>query len=303
MISLDDMMVFTRVVETQSFTKAADQLGIGKARVSQIVTKLEKELNTRLLHRTTRSLSLTDTGLGYYEKCQMIQELATQANTEAQKFSSEPSGLIRISTPIGNATYTNIFSKFLNQYPQVQLDLLESDSYSDLIESRCDIAIRASSALEDSSLYATRIGEFNDILCASPDYIRRFHELKSAQDLLKLDWISHHIVHGDKQLLLKSSQGEVVKLNMKPKVQVRTTNTLKDFLIKHVGFGVLPDFAVKKELASGELVRILPNIHDVTIPLYAVYQNKALMPLKTRTLIDFLKKEGETLKKDAVHKQ
>ncbi|MGF1759119.1 LysR family transcriptional regulator [Photobacterium sagamiensis] len=292
MISIDDMMVFTKVVETQSFTKAAEQLGIGKARVSQIVTKLEQGLNTRLLHRTTRSLSLTDTGVRYYKKCHMIQELATQANTEAQKLSSVPSGLIRISTPIGNAAYINLFSKFLSQYPQIQLDVMESDSYSNLIESRCDIAIRASSALEDSSLYATKIGEFDDVICASPEYLQRFDELQSAQDLLKLDWVSHDIVHGDKLLVLKSPQGEVVKLSKKPKVQVRTTNSLKGFLINHIGFGVLPDFAVKDELASGELVRILPKVHDVTIPLYAVYQNKALMPLRTRTLIDFLKQEG-----------
>ncbi|MCG7587635.1 LysR family transcriptional regulator, partial [Photobacterium sp. OFAV2-7] len=130
MISLDDMMVFTKVVETQSFTKAAEQLGVGKARVSQIVTKLEQGLNTRLLHRTTRSLSLTDTGVQYYKKCQMIQELAMQANTDAQTFSNEPSGLIRISVPIGNAAYLNLFSQFLGQYPQIQLDVVESDSYS-----------------------------------------------------------------------------------------------------------------------------------------------------------------------------
>ncbi|MGF1759113.1 LysR family transcriptional regulator [Photobacterium sagamiensis] len=84
MISIDDMMVFTKVVETQSFTKAAEQLGIGKARVSQIVTKLEQGLNTRLLHRATRSLSLTDTGVRYCKKCQMIHDLAIQANTKVQ---------------------------------------------------------------------------------------------------------------------------------------------------------------------------------------------------------------------------
>ncbi|MDF2155129.1 LysR family transcriptional regulator [Vibrio sp. CAU 1672] len=293
MISLDDMMVFTKVVETQSFTKAAEQLGIGKARVSQIVTKLEQGLNTRLLQRTTRSLSLTDTGVRYYKKCLMIKELAMEANTEAQKFSNEPTGLIRISTPIGNAGYIRLFSKFLSQYPKIQLEVVESDSYSNLIESRCDIAIRASSALEDSSLYATKIGEFDDILCASPQYLQDVVQLQSAQDLLKLDWVSHDIVHGEKLLILKSPQGEI-RLSKKPKVRVRTTNSLKGFLLNHMGFGILPDFAVKDELASGELVRILPQVHDVRIPLYAVYQNKALMPLRTRTLIDFLKQEASS---------
>lgn len=295
MISIDDMMVFTKVVETQSFTKAADQIGIGKARVSQIVTKLESGLNTSLLHRTTRSLSLTDAGERYYNKCQMIQDLAMQANTEAQKLSNEPSGQIRISTPIGNTAFIDLFSQFLNKYTKIQLNVMESDSYSNLIDSRCDIAIRASSALENSSLYATKIGKFDDILCASPEYLKRFEEIRSAQDLLQLDWISHDIVHGQ-QLALKSLQGEVIKLNKKPKVGVRTTDSLKKFLLNHIGFGFLPDFAVKNEIASGELIRLLPNIHDVNITLYAVYQNKELMPLRTRTLIDFLKSKGNVFK-------
>ncbi|WP_240206588.1 LysR family transcriptional regulator [Vibrio sp. CyArs1] len=291
MISIDDMMVFAKVVETRSFTQSAEELGIGKARVSQIITKLEQGLNTRLLNRTTRSLSLTDSGVRYYEKCHDIQELAIQANTEAQSISREPSGVIRVSTPSDGTAYINIFSEFLSQHPQIQLDIIESDRYINLIESRCDIAIRSSSELEDSSLYAIKFGEFTDILCTSPKYLKHFDELQSAQDLLKLDWVSHEIVHGNKCLTLTSSQGEKIKLNHKPKVQVSTSNSLKGFLKNHIGFGILPSIVVNDELASGELVRILPNVHDVTIPLYAVYQNKALMPLKTRTLIEFLKQK------------
>lgn len=295
MISIDDMMVFAKVVKTQSFTQAAEELGIGKARVSQIVTKLEHGLQARLLHRTTRSLSLTDSGVLYYEKCRLIQELATQANTEAQTVNNEPSGMVRISTPIGSTALINLLSEFINQYPLITLDIIESDSYSNLIESRCDIAIRASSTLEDSSLYAAKIGQFNDMLCASPEYLKGFEPLQSAQDLLKLSWVSHEIVHGDKQLILKSPQGEVIKLSHTPKVQVRTTSSLKGFLLNHIGFGVLPSFTVNDELATGKLVRILPNVHDINITLYAVYQDKALMPLRIRTLIEFLKQKGNIL--------
>ncbi|HBF46079.1 MAG TPA: LysR family transcriptional regulator, partial [Shewanella frigidimarina] len=279
---------------TRSFTQAAEELGIGKARVSQIITKLEQELNARLLNRTTRSLSLTDSGLNYYQKCQMIQELVAQANFEVQNISSQPSGIIRISMPVESTIFIKLLSDFLLQYPQLQLDLIETDSYSNLIESRCDIAIRASSALEDfnSSLHAVKIGEFNEVLCASPEYLKHFDLLESAQDLLKLDWVAHEVVHGDKPLRLKSPQGVTIKLSQQPKVQVRTSSSLKSFLVNGIGFGVMPDFAIKEELENGQLVRILPEAYEVTIPLYAVYQNKALMPLRTRTLIDFLKREG-----------
>ncbi|GAM71566.1 transcriptional regulator [Vibrio sp. JCM 19236] len=149
MISLDDMMVFAKVAEKQSFTQAADELDIGKARVSQIVTKLEQNLNTRLLNRTTRSLSLTDAGARYYEKCKLIDELASEANAETQDVNQMPSGTIRVATPI--AALGGLLSEFLHLYPDIKLDIIESDGYSNLIESRCDVALRASSALEDSS--------------------------------------------------------------------------------------------------------------------------------------------------------
>ncbi len=289
MISIDDMMVFTKVVETQSFTKAGEALGIGKARVSQIVTKLEQALETRLLNRTTRSLSLTETGASYYAKCESIRDLALEANDEAKMVNTTPSGLIRISTSVGHAGFINLLSEFLKQYPQIELDIVESDSYSDLISSRFDLAIRASSALEDSSLYATPIGVIQDILCASPEYLAQFPAINTIEDLQPLDWISHHIVHGDKALRLESSQGKVTKLNKQPRVRVNTTQSIKQFMLKNLGFGIVPDYAVENELASGALKRILPEVHNLAIPIYAVYQNKALMPLRNRTLIDFLK--------------
>nr|WP_241148815.1 LysR family transcriptional regulator [Photobacterium sanguinicancri] len=234
MISLDDMMVFAKVAEKQSFTQAGDSLGIGKARVSQIVTKLEKSLSTRLLHRTTRSLSLTDAGARYYDKCKAISEIAEEANSETLDINQIPSGTIRISTP--STTMVGLLSEFLRQYPEVKLDIIESDSYSNLIESRCDIALRASSALEDSSLYAVKLGYFCDMLCASPSYLASHKEIKTSEDLLKLDWISHHIVHGEKQLTLTNSLGQVTQLPHSPKVQVRTSASVKEFVLNSLGF-------------------------------------------------------------------
>lgn len=290
MISLDDMLVFAMVAEKQSFTQAAEALGLGKARVSQIVTRLERSLNTRLLHRTTRSLSLTDAGQRYYEKCRAINDIAREANSETLTGNQTPSGTIRISTP-SNAM-VELLSEFIRQYPDIRLDIIESDSYSNLIESRCDIALRASSALEDSRLYATKIGFFRDMICTSPDYLKRVGKIEDLKDLVNLDWISHHIVHGDKHLVLTNQQGEVTRMAHQPKVQVRTANAVKQFVLNGLGFAIMPSFMIKEELDAGQLVRILPHLHDREIPLYAVYQEKALMPLRVRTLIKFLKQKG-----------
>ncbi|KLV03201.1 LysR family transcriptional regulator [Photobacterium aquae] len=289
MISLDDMMVFAKVAERKSFTLAAEELDIGKARVSQIVSKLEQSLNTRLLHRTTRSLSLTDAGARYYDKCKLIGEIALEANAETQDTNQIPSGIIRISTP--SSAMVDILSEFLHLYPKIKLDIVESDSYSNLIESRCDIALRASSALEDSSLYAVKLGYFRDMLCASPAYLAKVAPVTKPEDLLQLDWISHHIVHGDKQLTLTNNQGTITRLPHSPKVQVRTSATVKEFVLNDLGFAIMPSFMMKNELARGELTRLLPDVHDLAIPIYAVYQEKALMPLRVRTLIEFLRQK------------
>ncbi|GAM75103.1 transcriptional regulator [Vibrio ishigakensis] len=234
MISLDDMMVFAKVAEKQSFTQAADELDIGKARISQIVTKLEQNLNTRLLNRTTRSLSLTDAGARYYEKCKLIDELASEANAETQDVNQMPSGTIRVATPI--AALGGLLSEFLHLYRDIKLDIIESDGYSNLIESRCDVALRASSALEDSSLYAVKLGYFSDMLCATPKYLEQNGTPVSAEELLDLDWVSHQIVHGDKQLTFTNSKGKVTRLVHSPKVQLRTSASVKSFVLNHVGF-------------------------------------------------------------------
>jgi DNA-binding transcriptional LysR family regulator len=100
-------------------------------------------------------------------------------------------------------------------------------------------------------------------------------------------------VHGEKQLTFVNGQGETTQLAHSPKVQVRTSASVRDFLLNHLGFAIMPSFMVRNELESGELVRILPDVHDLRIPLYAVYQEKALMPLRVRVLIEFLKQKSE----------
>ncbi|MGF1735889.1 LysR family transcriptional regulator [Photobacterium satsumensis] len=288
-ISLDDMMVFAVVVEQQSFTKAADILGLGKARVSQVVSRLELDLDTRLLNRTTRSLSLTEAGTLYYQKCKEIQDIAQMANTEVQLDTDEPSGLIRISTPLGSRELVKQLSHFLTLYPKISLDIIESDGYQDLTEERCDIAIRASTALADSSLYAIKIGEFTDMLCASKSYLERFPPVKDVNDLADMSWFSHAIVHGRKHLVLNNGQGQTTVLNKEPALSVRTTSMLRDFVLTGEGFAIMPSFVIENELESGQITRLLPQLHGVTVSLYAVYQHKALMPKKVRALIDFLK--------------
>ncbi|GAL15933.1 transcriptional regulator LysR family [Vibrio astriarenae] len=288
-VSLDDMMVFCRVAENGSFTKAANDLDISKARVSQVVSQLERAVGSRLLHRTTRSLSLSDAGEDYYQRCKVIEELAEEANAAVESRRSEPNGTLRVAVPLGLRGIGELLSKFVKQYPKISLDVVESDQYQNLIESHCDLAIRASTVLEDSSLYAAKIGELNDIICASPDYLFDFGEISTPDDLQKLHWVSHHIVQGNMGFDLVSPEGKITKVIKRARVSVRTSAMLHQFLIDGVGFGILPSFVAAKELENGNLVQILRDYHDVSIPIYAVYVDKKYMPLNLKVLLEFLK--------------
>ena len=190
MISLDAMMVFVIVAETRSFTKAAERLAVSKARVSQIVSELEQQLKTRLLNRSTRALSLTDAGELYFEKCQLIQALALDAQQQIQDITLNLSGLIRIAAPVGVKQLIQALSDFMQIYPHIDIQLIESDAYSNLIDDRFDIAIRTHlETVANTNLYAAPLGAFQAVLCASPRYLAKFPPLQNLADLQALTWL------------------------------------------------------------------------------------------------------------------
>jgi DNA-binding transcriptional LysR family regulator len=290
MVSLDSMMVFVTVAETRSFTKAADHLGISKARVSQIISELEQQLKTRLLNRSTRALALTDAGELYFEKCQLIQALALEANQQVQDITLNLSGVIRIAAPVGAKQLIQALAEFMQSYPHINIQLIESDAYSNLIDDRFDIAIRTRpESLPNANLYAAPLGAFQVILCATPTYLNQFPALKSLGDLQQLAWLCHSIVHKDKQLKITDKTGSEYCVHANPRIMANTALALKGFLLNHMGFSLLPSYLLEDELNQGLLIPILTEHYTMQIPCYAVYANRQLMPLRIRLLIDFLK--------------
>jgi DNA-binding transcriptional LysR family regulator len=293
MISLDAMMVFVTVAETHSFTKAAERLALSKARVSQIVSELEQQLKTRLLNRSTRALSLTDAGELYFEKCQLIQALALDAQQQIQDITLNLSGLIRIAAPVGVKQLIQALSDFMQIYPHIDIQLIESDAYSNLIDDRFDIAIRTHlETVANTNLYAAPLGAFQAVLCASPRYLAQFPLLQNLTDLQQLAWLCHSIVYKDKQLKITDSNGKEHCIHTQPRIMANTALALKSFLLNHMGFSLLPTYFLEDELKQGSLVPILAEYYRIQIPCYAVYANRQLMPLRIRLLIDFLKKSN-----------
>ncbi|HEV3106738.1 MAG TPA: LysR substrate-binding domain-containing protein, partial [Trinickia sp.] len=169
---LQAMQVFTRVVDTNSFTKAAETLDLPRASVTTIIQNLEAYLGVRLMHRTTRRLSLTPDGAAYYERCVRILSDVEETETTLQSGSKKPHGKLRIDMPgaIGRTIVIPKLAAFHSRYPDIDLQLGLSDRPVDLLQEGVDCVIRVG-ALEDSSLVARRIGLFECVTCASPQYL------------------------------------------------------------------------------------------------------------------------------------
>lgn len=283
----NDMMVFALVAEQQSFTRAAERLGLGRARVSQIITELELRLGATLLNRTTRSLSLTEVGAQYFETCQKIQSLSEQANTVAAQSNETVSGVLRIKTPVAGVLIFPFVSGFIRENPEIRVELIESDTPVDLVENRVDVAF-ASGPMGESSLPVMHVGSITEILVASSAYVENHNLPKTPEDLLKLDWISHHQEAKSGKLVLRRTGQPVLKYSKVPKVVAGSVASLKEFVLGDIGFSILPAVFFSKELASGKLVRLLPEYHSYEIPISIVYGYRNIVPAKVRAFLDFV---------------
>ncbi|TIO06413.1 LysR family transcriptional regulator [Mesorhizobium sp.] len=184
MIDLNDIVVFTRVVEAGSFTAAARLLAMPKTTVSRRIAALEREVGVRLLQRTTRSLNMTDAGRLYYEQSSQALRTLEDANLRLAEARAEPSGTIRISAPVGFSGYflTQAVVDFLAMFPKTKVELRLTDDKLNLVEDGIDLAFRTG-VLQDSTLIARKLGSTHRLLCASPDYLARHGVPEAPADL------------------------------------------------------------------------------------------------------------------------
>jgi DNA-binding transcriptional LysR family regulator len=281
------MMVFTAVATLGSFTAASEKLGLSRARVSQIVSLLEQQLNVKLLNRTTRSISLTEVGAQYLEKCLSIHDLAEEANAIARDAEETVSGVLRIKTPIGATLIAPVLAAFLRRYPDIRIELIESDTVVDQVEARIDVAF-ASGPVADTTLRCVPVGHLREILCASKAYLDENRRPKNLNDLINLDWICHREEQKNGGLQVRRSGNDKTKLQMKPKVVASSVAGIRNFVINNAGFCVLPAPFVGEELKSGQVERILPEYHGYDIPIFLSYGQQNMVPLKVRVFLDFI---------------
>jgi DNA-binding transcriptional LysR family regulator len=292
-VSMQDisaMPVFTAVVEQGSFSRAAEKLSITKSAVSKRISGLEAQLGVKLLHRTTRKLSLTEAGQGYFEHALRALQAAQEAEYSATALQQVPHGTLRISVPMsfGRLHIAPIIPAFLKQYPQIDIHMDMSDTWTDIIAEGFDIALRAGD-LPDSSLIARKLTPLHSVLCASPDYLAEHGIPEVPQELVHHNCIlyTYHTVVNE-WVFIKNGEEETVRIS--GNYQVNNSEALRESLLQGLGIGRLVTFAAGEDIKAGRLIPVLDTYKMPYKTLYAVFPDKQYMPEKIRVFIDFILK-------------
>lgn len=283
---IEHLKLFVRVASTNNISKAGQALGLSPAVASVHINKLEDELGVRLIHRTTRKVSLTEEGKSFYPHAEDVLACIEAARSSVSVGNALPKGTLRVAAPasFGRMHLLPALNNFFKQYPELTIDLKLSDTIIDLVEGGFDIAIR-NSALKDSSLIARKLTKDNRILCASPDYLSQYGEPKSPNDLNNHQCIT---LMGMDNWAFQTKKGQV---SIKVKGNFRTDNgeAVRDACINGLGITINSSWSAYKHINSGELVPILrdyPLISDTAI--WAVYPSSRLLAPKVRAFIDYL---------------
>jgi DNA-binding transcriptional LysR family regulator len=283
MDTLESMRMFARVVEAGSFTKAASLASVTTPQASRAITDLESRLHTRLLHRTTRHLSLTEAGERYLQHCEQILAQVDLAEAEAAGAGAQPSGKLRVhaTTSFGQHHLAPLIARYRKRFPEVVIDLVLAQRVPDLVDEGFDVSVVVARELADSALVSQRIGSVYTILCASPRYLAKHGTPVRLADLNK---------HTCLQLILPDVPlGQWYFEGVEESVFRHVRPALGEVIRAGMGIGPLPIAVALPGLRDGSLVRVLPSHRLRANNIYAMYASRRYLDAKIKTFVEFLR--------------
>lgn len=283
------MAILVHVVDHGSFSAAAKKLGITKSAVSQQVSQLEEVLGTRLLHRTTRQLNLTEAGEIYLAGCRRMLDAADEANQQVGRFSKEPSGTLRISCSHDFAAghLVPALGPFMENFPKLSLEIDGSDDVINLVEEQVDLAIRIGH-LEESGWVARKIADLQEVIIASPGYLDRYGTPQEPSELINHQWVAFTRKKQPYQLRLQGPMGDQQTIRLYGRARSNSAPSMLEMIKAGMGIGQILKLMVMPELEDGRLVQVLPEHRSEALGIYAVYPQRSHLPLKVRAVIDYL---------------
>lgn len=285
---LTSLSVFGKVVECGGFTAAARRLNMSVTMVATHVQSLEERLGVRLLNRTTRKVSLTETGKFYYDRSAQILADLDEADRAAGALTTTPRGVLKFNSTAAVVRFLlPVMDEFLQLYPSVSLDLSITERMVDMIEDGYDLSIRTTPA-PDSSLVARKLTPWRHILVCSPSYLDTHQRLSALADLAGHDCTRYtYYPYGD-DWTFEVDGGERSQVKVSGSVVTNSAETLRYMAINGRAISLAPSFLVSEDLAEGRLVRLLPEYRGVEFAINAVYPNRSHLPTKVRLFIDLL---------------
>ena len=287
---LDDFYCFAQVVEHGGFSAAERTTDIPKSKLSRRVYQLEERLGVRLIQRSSRHFAVTDIGMNIYRHAQVMINAAQAAHDLVDHLSVQPRGVIKVSLPVSIAQneIAKILPQFLKMYPEIKVQLLVSNRRVDLINEGIDVALRVRSNLDtDPNLIIRQFTHIQQHLFASQAYLNQFGELKIPEDLMQHHILSMSDEHLD-QYIVVHHQGQQKKIKVNPTVMGSDLMLLAQLACQNCGIALLPDSIVKDYLASGELVRVLPEWSAAHGIFHAVYPSRRGQLPAVRVFINYL---------------
>ncbi|MFM9925975.1 LysR family transcriptional regulator [Variovorax sp. H27-G14] len=283
------MKVFLRVVEANSFVRAAESLSLPTSSVTESVKALEKHLKARLLNRTTRSLSLTPAGELYVLRCREILDLIETTENSLNQSAQKPEGRLRVDMPSGIAHSVILpnLKEFIDRFPGIYLNIGVNDRQVDLIQDGVDCVIRTGK-LQNSTLVARRIKDFNWVTCGSPSYLERHGIPNVLEDLSthnSVHYLSNTNRHGNEFLFLKNHEKVVVPMN--GAMAVNETELYLKLCLEGYGLVQIAEILAIEHLRADRLVEVLSNFRPAPVPVSLVYPNQKLLSPATRAFADW----------------
>ncbi|MFC5473928.1 LysR family transcriptional regulator [Paraherbaspirillum soli] len=286
---LAHMRVFRRVVERASFSKAAEDLRQSTAAISKQVRQLEERLGSLLIIRTTRRMSLSETGRAYFaECCRLLDELDALERSTATG-GGEVAGRLRVNAPLsfGLKVLSPVLAQFMARYPQLTVELTLDDHLLDVVAEGFDVSLRIRATLVNSTLIARRLGEVEQIICAAPSYLAARGTPLCVEDLRQHDLLAYRLADHPGSWHLDGPEG-AISIELPARFSVDNSLMLSDMLLAGVGIGALPSFVARPALERGELTQVLPEHKLARRSIFALYPSSRHLQQKVRVFVDFL---------------
>lgn len=287
---LDEIFAFMAVVDAGSFVSGGRAIGLTRSAAGKALARLESRLGVRLLNRTTRHLSLTDDGRVFHEHCQQVLAALDEAEASVGDRTGTPRGVLRITVPdaFGRLHVLPVLNKYLQTWPDVQVEVSFTDRVADIIEEGYDLAVRINVTSTDTRLVSRLVAQHRVFVCAAPSYLAARGEPQTLEELATHDCLLFSSRARRQRWRLRPKGGSYVTVEGRSRLRLDSGEAIRDAAVAGLGIAFLPTFLVDEDLARGRLKALLPSCETEVVRIMAFYPSKRHLPAKVRRFIDLL---------------